>query len=140
MSSEYKHTISKVPVGTVAGSPPQNYSNAGSGFGNQSLTIGNGATIALAGSSAAKIVRTGYGTLVDQIGDARLEQTLGNISRGLGYAGIALINPVVAGATIAVDLATFGIKRVVYEQDTSFENEYKRKTRGKDTSLGGSYG
>ena len=74
--SEFKHTISTQPVGTVAGSPPQNVSNAGSGFGNTPLTVGIGATIAVAGASGKKIIKTGFSTLVDQLGDSQLEEFL----------------------------------------------------------------
>jgi hypothetical protein len=138
--SEYVH---RIPIGNptgASGAPPQEMSNSGSGMLNNSLTVNNGAMIAVAASSGKQIISTVYGAAIDQMGNAQLEQNLSYISRGVGYLGVALINPYLALGKVAVDVASAGIQRAVYNQQVSFDNEYKRATSGGTTSLSKYYG
>ena len=138
--SEYVH---RIPVGNptgASGAPPQEYSNSGSGFMNNSLTVNNAAIIAVAASSGKQIISTLYGAALDQIGNSQLEETLSKVGRGVGYIGVALVNPYLALGKIAVDVASEGKKRAQYNQKINYENEYKKATSGVNTSLGGYYG
>ena len=138
--SEY---VNRIPVGNptgASGAPPQEFSNSGSGMLNNSLTVNNGAMIAVAASSGKQIISTIYGAAIDQMGNAQLEQTIGYVSRGIGYLGVAMINPYLALGKVVVDVASQGIQRAIYVQDTNFDNEYKKATSGVNTSLGGYYG
>ena len=138
--SEYKHTISKDGLGTTSGAPNQAYSNAGQGLANRSLTVNNGAIIAVAATSGKQIISTLYGATVDQIGNAQLNETLDKASRGLGYVLIGFVNPALALGKVAVDVTSQGVKRAIEYQDIRFDNEYKQATSGVNTSLEGFYG
>ena len=138
--SEYVH---RIPVGNptgASGAPSQEMGNSGSGLINNSLTINNGAMIAIAATSGKQIISTFYGAAIDQMGNAQLEQTLGYVSRGIGYIGVAIVSPYLALGKVAVDVASQGIQRAVEYQGIRFDNEYKAATSGVNTSVGGYYG
>ena len=138
--SEYVIRLPQPTMGQTAGAPAQEYSNAGQSFMNRELTVNNTASIAGAVILGKQVVKTTFGTAIDQIGNARLEETINKVSKVAGYVGIGAVNPYLALGKVGVDVITYGIERAVYIQDTNLDNAYKQATRGVATSLGGRYG
>lgn len=140
MASEYRIVLPKTQQGGFSGDPDQTINNAGSPSLDKPLTLKNTAMIAIAVTQGKKLANTVYTSVVEKIGDGRLEvativgQKVGTyvaIGLATGGVGVAIMG--------GVEVLTTGISFTLESHSIALENEIKMIERGSRRSFGVSY-
>ncbi len=140
--NEYRIVLPKTQQGGFASDPDQTISNAGSPNLDQTITAKNAIGIGIAAMYGKRIVQSGFKAMIGQLGNSEVEASIERFSKLAGYAGIAFINPYLAGAAIITDTFISTIDYAVESHAINLENERIIEARGtrRQFNAGGYYG